>query len=35
VFANIAVSSAPTPLVLPPRDGATLKDRFRAALGVA
>jgi thiamine pyrophosphate-dependent acetolactate synthase large subunit-like protein len=35
VFANIAVSSAPAPLVLPPRDGATLKDRFRAALGVA
>jgi thiamine pyrophosphate-dependent acetolactate synthase large subunit-like protein len=35
VFANIAVSSAPTPLVLPPRDGATLKDRFRLALGVA
>jgi thiamine pyrophosphate-dependent acetolactate synthase large subunit-like protein len=35
VFASIAVSSDPVPLVLPPRDGATLKDRFRAALGVA
>lgn len=35
VFASIAVSSDPVKLVLPPRDGATLKDRFRTALGVA
>ena len=35
VFATIRIRPGTAPLVLPPRDGATLKDRFRAALGVA
>lgn len=35
VFASIRIRQGAGPLVLPPRDGATLKDRFRAALGVA
>lgn len=34
VFATIRIAAAPAPLVLPPRDGALLKDRFRAALGL-
>ena len=32
IFVAIKVSGAPVPRVLPPRDGAYLKDRFRAAL---
>jgi thiamine pyrophosphate-dependent acetolactate synthase large subunit-like protein len=35
VFATIRVAIAPAPLVLPPRDGALLAHRMRAALGVA
>jgi thiamine pyrophosphate-dependent acetolactate synthase large subunit-like protein len=35
VFATIRIAAGPAPLVLPPRDGATLKDRFRDALGLA
>jgi thiamine pyrophosphate-dependent acetolactate synthase large subunit-like protein len=35
VFATIRVAAGAAPLVLPPRDGATLKDRFRTGLGVA
>lgn len=35
VFATIRIRPGTAPLVLPPRDGATLKDRFRAALGFA
>jgi hypothetical protein len=31
-FVAVKVSGAPEPRVLPPRDGAYLKDRFRAAL---
>jgi thiamine pyrophosphate-dependent acetolactate synthase large subunit-like protein len=34
VFATIRVEPGAAPLVLPPRDGATLKDRMRAAIGV-
>jgi thiamine pyrophosphate-dependent acetolactate synthase large subunit-like protein len=34
VFATIRIDAAPAPLVLPPRDGALLKDRFRTALGI-
>lgn len=34
VFATIRVAPGAAPLVLPPRDGALLKDRFRAALGL-
>ena len=32
VFAAIKVTTQPAPMVLPARDGATLKDRFRDAL---
>ena len=32
VFVNIKVRAEELPLVLPPKDGVTLKDRFRAAL---
>lgn len=32
IFADIKVSSQPVPLVLPPREGAFLKDRFRRAV---
>jgi len=32
VFANIKVTTARVPLVLPPRDGTILRQRFRAAL---
>ena len=32
VFASIKVRAEELPLVLPPKDGVTLKDRFRAAL---
>lgn len=35
LFARVAIRAAAPPRVLPPRDGALLKDRFRAALGVA
>ena len=34
-FGNIKVAAADAPRVLPSRDGALLKDRFRAALGLA
>lgn len=33
VFAQVKVRAEPLPLVLPPKDGVLLKDRFRAALG--
>ena len=32
LFAAIKVRAEPLPLVLPPRDGVELRDRFRAAL---
>jgi hypothetical protein len=32
VFVNIKVTTHPVPNVLPPRDGAWLKHRFRQAL---
>jgi len=35
VFVTVAVSAAPVPLVLPPRDGHHLAARFRRHLGVA
>lgn len=35
VFAAIRIGAAAAPLVVPPRDGAMLKDRFRAGLGLA
>ena len=35
VFAVLKIDRAEHPLVLPPRDGVRLKERFRAALGVS
>ena len=35
LFATIRISSEEVPRFLPPRDGANLTTRFRAALGVA
>jgi hypothetical protein len=32
VFYNVKVRAEPLPFVLPPKDGAYLKDRFRTAL---
>jgi hypothetical protein len=32
VFAQVKIDSEKLPLVLPPRDGSLLKNRFRAAL---
>jgi thiamine pyrophosphate-dependent acetolactate synthase large subunit-like protein len=32
VFATVKVTTAPSPMILPPRDGAHLKNRFREAL---
>ncbi len=35
LFARVAIQAEEQPRVLPPRDGAYLKNRFRAALGIA
>lgn len=35
VFAQVKVAAETLPLVLPPKDGVALKERFRRALGVA